>query len=162
MKCLQCGGQMTTARENFRYDAVGLPVTLHGVEVSRCPECGEYEVAIPRIDELHRAIALPVIRKRARLTSGEIRFLRKYLGWSGVDFARHMGVDVSTVSRWENGQQMIGGQADRLLRLLVARLRPVEEYPLEELDSIEDVEAPPLRIGASVKNDTWRAEAAQA
>jgi len=28
----------------------------------------------------------------ANHTADEIRFLRKYLGWSGVIFAKHMGV----------------------------------------------------------------------
>src|SRR5215467_6548131 len=100
MNCLQCGHAMTTKRENFPYTA--LPGTvLVGVEVSRCANCGEYEVAIPAIDELNRVLAREVIRKRGRLVGPEIRFLRSYLGYSGGDFAKLIGSDPATVSRWE-------------------------------------------------------------
>ena len=60
MMCMRCGAAITVARENFLYTASGLPnVTLVGVEVRRCPSCGEFEVAIPRIEDLHRTIARP-------------------------------------------------------------------------------------------------------
>ncbi|MGH9782549.1 MAG: hypothetical protein ACRD88_00040 [Terriglobia bacterium] len=39
-----------------------------------------------------RAIATTIARKAPGLTPAEIRFLRKCLGWSGADFAAHMGV----------------------------------------------------------------------
>lgn len=74
----------TTRRESVRYDASGLPgVTLVGVEVSRCGHCGEHEVAIPRIADLHRAMAHAVVRKSNRPTPAEIRFLRRALDSSG-------------------------------------------------------------------------------
>ena len=87
MKCTECGTTMKTQRENYRYDESGLKeVTLVGIEVSRCPRCGNYEVSIPHMEDLHRLIARAVIEKTTRLTSEEVRFLRKSLGWSGVDF----------------------------------------------------------------------------
>jgi DNA-binding transcriptional regulator YiaG len=54
----------------------------------------------------------------------EVRFLRKHLGWSGADFAAHMGVDPTTVSAWENERKPFGTSSDRLLRLIVARQAP--------------------------------------
>ena len=93
MKCINCGSTMKSARENFKYEASGLPyVTLRMIEVRRCAKCGEYEVVIPRIEELHRAIALVLIVKPTRLTPEEIRFIRTYFDWTGAEFARHMGV----------------------------------------------------------------------
>jgi putative zinc finger/helix-turn-helix YgiT family protein len=128
---------MTTQRENFQYKACGLPgVTLLGIEVSRCPACGEYEVAIPQIEDLHKAIAQALIRKTSRFDAAEIRFLRKYLGWSGADFAAHMGMTPETISRWETGAEPIGPVADRLLRLMVATRDPVSDYSLELLATI--------------------------
>jgi len=44
-----------------------------GVEVSRCPQCGEYEVAIPQIEDLHHTIAQALVRKTSPLTAAEIR-----------------------------------------------------------------------------------------
>ena len=152
---------METRRENHLYAESGLPnVTLLDVEVRQCPRCGERAVAIPRIDELHRVLALAVIHKSARLAPQEVRFLRKYLGWSGSDFARHMGVAPETVSRWENGKEPMGPVADRLLRLMVAHGKPIEEYPLEALTGVAKDDAEPGRLEAFVHGSTWHAKAA--
>lgn len=161
MKCVVCGATMKTSRENVRYAACGLPhVTLRNVEVSRCPQCGEEEVAIPRIEALHKAIAQALITKSFRLDAAEIRYLRKYLGWSGVDFADHMGTTRETVSRWENGTAQIGPQADRLLRLMVVTKAPVSDYSLETLKAISAAKSSPaLRLGLKVERDGWYAEA---
>jgi len=134
---------------------------LRNVEVSRCPQCGEEEIAIPRIEALHKAIAQALITKPFRLDAAEIRYLRKYLGWSGADFADHMGTTRETVSRWENGTVQIGPQADRLLRLMVVKEAPVSDYSLETLKAIS-AEKPShaLRLGLKVERDGWHAEAA--
>jgi len=156
MTCLECGGAMTTTRENFKYAASGLPgITLVGVEVSRCPQCGAFEVAIPHIEELHRLLAHEVAARTGRLAPEEIRFLRKWLGWSGVDFAAHMGVDPATVSRWENDSLQMGGSAERLLRLMVATREPIQTYSLEMLKQIGDTKASPLRLGLRADAAGW-------
>lgn len=161
MTCMSCGSGMKTARENFKYEACGLPgVTLVSVEVSRCLQCGEYEVAIPNIETLHRTIAAAIVAKRARLTSAEIRFLRKLLGWSGSDFAERMGVTPETVSRWETGTARMGPSADRLLRLMVVHEGPVTTYSLDSLKGIAREKAAPLRLGLRADERGWHAEAA--
>ena len=137
MKCLDCGHDMKTAKKNIRYTAGGLPqVVLGNISVSSCPECGYEEVALPHIEDLHKALATVMAQKQARLTGSEIRFLRTYLGWSSVDFAERMGTTRETVSRWESGKKQIGTQADRLLRLLVVYLAPVKDYSSDTLASI--------------------------
>jgi putative zinc finger/helix-turn-helix YgiT family protein len=121
---------MKTGWESVRYDACGFPgVTLLGVEVSRCPRCGEYDVAIPPIDDLHNVIAQALIPKTRRLDEVEVRYLRKYLGWSGADFATHIGATRETVSRWESSAVQIEPTADRLVRLTLATWDPVGDYP---------------------------------
>src|SRR5215813_14669976 len=141
MKCPQCRHQMVRSIENHRYTESGLSnVVLVDVEVRRCQNCGEITVSIPRIEELHRTLAMALIRHPGRLAPSEIRFLRKWLGWSGVDFAKHMGVAPETVSRWESMENMkpMGGTAERLLRLAVAHGQPVDEYPIDMLIDISD------------------------
>ena len=65
--CFNCGHKMSTRREDVPY--LGLPgALLLGVNVSRCPNCGEYEVEIPRLDELNRWRALGVTKKPRRLS----------------------------------------------------------------------------------------------
>jgi putative zinc finger/helix-turn-helix YgiT family protein len=161
MKCKRCGGSIEVGRENYDYSSCGLPVTLLDVQVRQCGQCGDRGAAIPRIEELHRAIGTAVILKPARLTGAEVRFLRKFLGWSGADFARHIGVSPEIVSKWENDRESIGAANDRLLRLLVANREPVSHYPIEELEKITNEPRPAL-VRARVNRGAWSAETADA
>jgi putative zinc finger/helix-turn-helix YgiT family protein len=159
--CAQCRKLMKTERQNYRYTESGLAnVTLVGIEVSHCPSCGERVVSIPRMAQLHRAIALELIRKSAKLTSAEIRFLRKQLGLSSKDLAARIGVEPETVSRWESdaNPQPISPPAERALRLMVAVGERVAEYPVDRLAEIKDEpEVIPMRMNPEPK---WHAEAA--
>lgn len=147
MICSECGKKMVTRRENYKYDMSGLSgITLVGVNVSRCAACGNYEVEIPYMEALHRKIALAVIARSGRLAADEIVYLRKWLGWSGADFARYMGATPETVSRWEHGSTPMGSTAERLLRLMVATRQPVDAYGLEHLKSITGKTAAKLRV----------------
>jgi DNA-binding transcriptional regulator YiaG len=109
---------------------------LVGVEVSRCPNCGDYEVAIPAVDELNSLLAHAVINRRRRLNGGEIRFLRSHLGYSGADFAKLIGSSPSTVSKWESDSQPIGHHADLLLRALVVMGKQVTDYSIDTFKEI--------------------------
>ncbi len=159
MKCISCGTAMKTKRENYHYVESGLPhVSLESIDVSRCAGCGESEVAIPAIEDLHRVIAESLIQKRSRLAPAEIRFLRKYLGWSGTDFAKRAGTTPETVSRWETGASPMGGASDRLLRLLVGTKAPVNDYSVDALAEIEVDRSPrPMRLGLTRdRKGGWR------
>jgi putative zinc finger/helix-turn-helix YgiT family protein len=123
--------------ENHKYDTCGLPgVVLTGVTVARCPRCNEHVVEIPDVSGLHELLAMTVASKSASLTGTEVRFLRKWLGWTGTRFAAWMGADPSTVSRWESGKQRMSKQAESLIRLYA--LKTVSDALL----SIEDDVAP--------------------
>ncbi len=161
MKCVECGSPMKTRKENYRYEECGLKhVTLVGVDVARCPRCGNYEISIPHIEELHRLLAKVLIEKSSRFTGEEIRFLRKSLGWSGSDFAKHMGVAEETVSRWENDAAPIGPQADRLLRFLVAQGRLTTTYPTERLKEIDLRKATSTHVTLATRKEQWTVRAA--
>lgn len=136
MKCLQCSSNaLERATMDHHYVECGLPnVHLHGVPARRCMACQAVRLMIPAIEELHRVIALAVLRKRSRLTGAEVRYLRKYIGLSGQDFAKRIGVSPEIVSKWENEHTHIGPQSERLLRLLVVNMAQVQEYPIDELD----------------------------
>ena len=157
MKCLECAGKMRVSREDFKYDACGLPgITLVGVEVQRCMKCGEDEVVIPKIEELHRLIVLTLVKKPARLAPAEIRFLRKHLGWSGKEFAERVGVSPETVSRWEQGQDLMGVSADRLLRLMVVHGEPLSDYSLDSLRDVARGAPRQIRMGVKLSKSGWR------
>jgi putative zinc finger/helix-turn-helix YgiT family protein len=149
---------MGASRENYLDVESGLPsVILLGVEVRRCAACGAAEVVLPKVTELHRAIAAAVIRKRSRLSGVEVRFLRKHLGWTGSDFAAHVGVDPTTVSAWENERKPFGTSSDRLLRLMVARHSTIDDYSLADLTKIEDRQDPPCRVEIRPRDHGWLA-----
>src|SRR5262249_46395388 len=150
MTC-ECGGTLRVKKEVVPFDqAMGLPGVMLYTDVARCPKCHSYEVLIPNIDGLHRAIAREIVRRPARLSPPEVRFLRKVLGWSGRDFAEHMGTSVETVSRWETGATPIGAQADRLLRLMVMTRDPVSDD--KRLDLLKTVaRAKPAAVRLLVK-----------
>lgn len=146
MKCPTCRkSELKTHKEDHQYIA---GVMLLGTEIRTCPGCGERLTCIYRVDDLHRVIAFAFAEQEARLAPDQVRFMRKYLGWSGGQFADIMGVAAETVSRWENGAQEMTTPHEKLLRVLVERLRPLEEYPNEELALVAKpgVERHPLRL----------------
>jgi putative zinc finger/helix-turn-helix YgiT family protein len=162
VRCVMCGAEMTTQRENYRYIESGLShVTLRDVEVSRCPQCGKMEVAIPQIEDLHRTIAQALLRKPSRLIPEEIHYLRTYRGWSGTDLAVHMGTTPETVSRWEHGATPIGKTADRLLRLLVATQFPGSEDVVHTLPAIATTKLlQGIRLSLFKDQDGWHVASA--
>jgi putative zinc finger/helix-turn-helix YgiT family protein len=161
MKCPDCGAEMTVTRRDHHYTESGLRnVLLRDVEVRTCPGCGEEELVIPRIEKLHRAIAEKLAEQPARLTGPEIRFLRKHLGWSGEDFAATIGVRPETVSRWENEKEPMGPTAERLLRLMALRERPIASYPNERLADVAREDARASRLELRPNKGGWKADLA--
>ena len=154
-RCLQCGSEMKQAGSVKRTLAGLSGVVIRGLPAFRCPECGETEVVIPQIQELHTLLAGKIIRKSRPLTGEEIRFLRKCLGWSGVDFAKHAGVAPETVSRWENGRGNISGLADRFMRLAIAKFEPIANYKVEDLDNISVAAPKPMKLVARKIGRAW-------
>ena len=160
-KCLRCGTEMRVRRENKKYDASGLDnVTLVNVAVWHCPECGEEEVAIPRIEELHRTLSGTIAMKKERLTPREVRFLRSYLGLSGVDFARRMGVSKEAASRWERVDKPLRMKTatERFLRLMVLHEGRGEHYAIAELDRTATEASGEARLKLTPGKAGWRSE----
>jgi DNA-binding transcriptional regulator YiaG len=118
------------------------------VETRACDECGEREVVIPKIEQLHRLIARALATEAPKLEPEHVRFLRKWLGYSSADFALVMGVRPESVSRWERAgtTNPIGPTAERLLRVLVANQDPLEKYPIDFLKLKARVKPQPMRF----------------
>ncbi|MEO8910464.1 MAG: type II TA system antitoxin MqsA family protein [Gemmatimonadaceae bacterium] len=166
MTCAECGGTRVTVdpKAAIRYDMGGLHhVTLQGVEVRHCKECGDEGIKIPRIGQLHRVLADYLIRQPRLLLGNEIRFLRTHLGLSTQDFSHLMGVGRETVSRWENDKERMGAPADHLLRALVTSLQPTENYAVDDLlRDLPDRLTKEDAVNVNVQNETtgWEAETA--
>ena len=147
--CGRCGSMARAERCNYAFVECGLPgVLLRDVEMVRCAACGEEEVAIPRLNELMRTLALAVLCKPYPLNGKEVRFLRKSLHFSAQELSRLLRIDKTTISKWENGHDAVGPQSDRLLRLLVAakgegmQEKNVLDQVVEALGRIEEIERP--------------------
>lgn len=158
MRCVGCDTEMVTRRENHQYTESGLSnVVLVGMEVSCCPECGEIEVSIPAIARLHSLLAGMIADSTERLVPEQIRFLRKHLGWSSVRFADKMGVDRSTVHRWETGESKMPRSAERLLRVLVRFENPISDYHKSiDLECLGIDEPIARELEAILQNGSWR------
>ncbi|MBW2257766.1 MAG: helix-turn-helix domain-containing protein [Deltaproteobacteria bacterium] len=149
--CDECGAEMgPMVPRDMPYDCDITGVVLRGVGVSTCTECDNWMMQVPNVQSLHKALAAHVIENPGRLTGPEIRFLRKYLGWSGRDFAREVDYNHSTVSRWENGRAPIPRAVDRLLRAYALRGEPIEDY--ESLGPA----APPSPLVLSPSHGAWK------
>ena len=158
--CPDCGGRLVTERDDYRLRS-SLDVLLLDIEIRRCRGCRYSEAVIPNQDGLYRALALGVVSKPTRLAPNEIRFLRKYLDWTGREMAARFGVSPETVSRWESGERPMSMHpaADRLLRALVAnrQRRRLRDAQLADIgDSAESAHLR-ARLGAGA---IWLAEAA--
>jgi transcriptional regulator with XRE-family HTH domain len=99
------------------------------------------------------------------LLGEELRFLRKHVGLSGVEFATRVQIDASTLSRIENDQQPMGKSTDMLARAVVAAA--IEHERREELTKLlarsrylEDARKREMRL--TCKQGKWREEKAAA
>jgi DNA-binding transcriptional regulator YiaG len=150
---------MSATSDDHLYAECGLPsVVLADVMLHACATCGERLVAVPRVEGLHRTIARALVGKRARLTHREVRFLRKYLGWSAAEFARYLAAPPETAARFEDPAAPLpmGEAAERLLRLMVSTTTGTP-LPLSDLLDlgVERHETSWLRL--ELAGSSWRA-----
>jgi len=126
MECSVCGTPIEVRVGDYEFSESGLPgVVLSGIEMLTCPNCGNTDPVIPRLAVLMRSIATAVARKEYKLTGAEVRFLRKHLKMTAEKLGTLLGVDKTTVSKWENDADPVGDQSERLLRTLV--LAPTDQ-----------------------------------
>ena len=103
VKCAQRGNSMEKTTDVYRYEESGLKnVMLMNVPIYECTSCGETEVEIPALEELHCLIGLCVLYQPDRLGSAEVRYLRKHMGYSQDELASYVGVTRGTITRWES------------------------------------------------------------
>ena len=140
MRCPGCGKAMQKVDENYHFTGSGLDnVYLSGIPVFKC-RCGETIARIPIMKELLETIGEAIVNKPAPLVGKEVRFLRKNVGLKAETFAKYLGVDASTFSRWENSKKQIGVPSDRLIRLCYASLMGYEDFKriLDEFLSLRE------------------------
>jgi len=133
MICHECNSNMKESQEVYHYTESGLDnVYLGNICMHRC-KCGESFPSIHNIIELNTVIGREIVKKPTSLDGREIVFLRKNVGLNAKTFADYLGIDKSTLSRWENNQQIIAKSNDRFIRLIYATLKGL---PGEDIDNL--------------------------
>ena len=131
--CSNCGEPVQRVKGNYLFRESGLSnIVLKNIEVMKCAHCGNQDPVIPRLTELIRFLAAAVVKQPCPLAGEQIRFLRKQLDKNGETFARLIGVDKTTLSKWENNQISVGPNSDRLIRAVVLALGPESKAELEK------------------------------
>jgi DNA-binding transcriptional regulator YiaG len=109
-----------------------VPVLLKGASIVDCPKCGTREPTVRDKKRLMDTIAFAVAGQPWKLRGSDVRFLRKYLGMSGLAFGKLVQVKPETLSRWEHGRQEIGKNSDRLIRFVVMGKNPELPKKMQE------------------------------
>lgn len=109
-------GRPTLAKP-YHMQGVGLPnvYLLNGVVVENDPDYGEV-VTVDNPDGLYRAIGLHIVEKASAITPAELRWLRKQMGLTQVQFGKVLRVSDQTVANYEKAATAISGPADTLAR----------------------------------------------
>jgi putative zinc finger/helix-turn-helix YgiT family protein len=121
--CSNCESVAKLKEGIYEFKESGLKhVTLKGINLISCDVCGNVDPIIPNVNDLMAALAWHIATQKYRLDGEEIRFLRKYLKMSAKEFARLIGVDNTTLSKWENDSDGIGQSSERLVRSMALAL----------------------------------------
>jgi DNA-binding transcriptional regulator YiaG len=131
--CGNCGETAQVVRKDYQFDDMGIPVILQQIKVIECPHCGNVEPIIPNMDGLMHVLALGVLCNPSKLSGEEVRFLRKYVNKSALDFARFLHLDHTHLSKIENNRLEIGTRTDKLVRLMVINMDPRLADGIKEL-----------------------------
>jgi DNA-binding transcriptional regulator YiaG len=175
MLCDHCNIEMKVDQTNndnpYRFEKCGLDnVCLVGIELHTCPRCKAVYPIIPRIQELHMAIASILIDKPVPLIGQEIRYLRRWMGVLSQDFAALLGFGPEHLSKVENGRVKLGAAGDRLVRVYAMTHRKQRAFDeiSERLAKVKRIKTgrirdTMLRRCQLLRGQTWRVvEAADA
>jgi putative transcriptional regulator len=124
------------------------PVLYHGAGLDGIYLCngftreevdGEWFTHIEDIQGLHNAIALDLVARDSPLAPREIRFVRATMDKTQVEIANAMSVDAQTVARWEKGESVMPGPADKMLRIMFIASIVGADLLLEYIHEIQDL-----------------------
>lgn len=121
MRCTDCGKDnfSEVLLPEYRSEALGIPVILKdAVREFTCTHCGAKRLRLPRAEALGKMLAMVRVHIPVGLTGAELRFLRKTLNMTQKEFSEQIipGADTSTLSRWENDTQGMGGFSEMVIR----------------------------------------------
>jgi DNA-binding transcriptional regulator YiaG len=136
------------------YDAtsfVGLRTMVYESAVRRTDKEGRNTIEVPNLRQLATSAAVARCLMPFRLKGAEIRTMRRLLGMTLIELAKSLDGKTAheTVSRWETDAQLMGGFAEKTLRLLVCE-RLKDEAP--------GVDYRASKISELKVNDPWKVD----
>lgn len=103
-------------KKTFIFRGLGFPIKLINVPMRKM--VGEWVLDID-FEKLERAVLECLIRKPAVLNGDELKFIRKFLNMTTVDFGKIFGVSHVAVVKWEHGKTQVSLSTDVCIRLYV-------------------------------------------
>lgn len=101
------------------YNELGFKIFLLNPPMVKLPDGSK--VPSPNMKKLQHAAFKALTKKLSKLTGDEVRFVRKYLRMTQIDFSKWLNMsNHSVVSQWEGRQQHLSGMdynTEVLLRL---------------------------------------------
>lgn len=140
-ECTNCGSESRIVRGDYEFKETGLrDFVLRDIELLKCAKCGNVDPILARVEELMHVAAVAILRKPYRLQGEELRFLRKHIDLSQVEFARLLRVNKTTLSKWENNEDPIGVQSDLLARaVVISRDRRLEKRAADHIRALAKI-----------------------
>ena len=133
INCKNCGSDISeTLIPKYQVPRFGIPLVLIvSVKLAECPKCGKQEYSLPDICDLIATAAVSRVIAPKQLSAIEIRFIRKALGLTAVEFARILGTTLETISRWENEKLTnMSTSTEKLIRLLALNRLASEDFDI--------------------------------
>ncbi|HEU4537278.1 MAG TPA: helix-turn-helix domain-containing protein [Polyangiaceae bacterium] len=151
MKSMRCPSCRAGTLEQNRLAAhemgpwLGLEsVRVEGLPALRCDKCGELTFDGAVLDAITQGVAKMFAMQSGDLWPQEARFLRKFLSATQTELAARLGVDRTTVTRWETGEEPLLRPHAASLRVHVAlHLAGLDPATAGELD--RTIAQPPKR-----------------
>lgn len=108
-RCPQCGGAIARAKKAHSSTVAGTTFVVK-LPAYGCRDCKALFMEGTALERADLEVAC-VLASRGPASGEGFRFLRKTLGMRAVVIAELLNVTAETVSRWENGQRDVDGNA---------------------------------------------------
>ena len=137
------------------YDELGFRVLLLNPPMFKLPDGSK--VPSPNMKKLQVAAFKALAKKQSKLSGDEVRFVRKYLHLTQVDFAKWLNMsNHSVVSQWEGREDHISGMdynTEVLLRLqMEAQISKKLTISVRKIEGLRSLSSEEGRITLKVGN----------